>query len=140
MKQQLATEMPTRLYTYDAECLRVVDGDSVQLVVSLGAHVFAHWDVRLLGYDAPGRFTAPGKASTAHLRSLLYLPDGTPEPLRVLTFKDEDDLYGRLLAQVWRARDGHEVRPAMVEAKHGVQWDGTGGHPAQPGAEKDRST
>lgn len=132
--------IPTRDYVYDAVLHKIVDGDTVWLDVDLGGHVYARWRLRLLGYDSPSARTPEGRRAAVALSAFLWGPDGgLPEPLVIETVRDKQDVYGRLLVRVWRKRDGVEVTPHMIEHGYGVPWDGTGGHPAQPGAEVSRS-
>ena len=41
------------MYKYNAELVRVIDGDTVELDIDLGFHITARQIVRLLGVDAP---------------------------------------------------------------------------------------
>ena len=126
--------LPQRDYVYDAVVLKVQAGDSVRLDLDLGCSTHRHEDLRLSGYDSAGRYSPEGKAATAALTSLL-MSRGKPRPLVIQTIKDRDDKYGRLLARVWVVSTGKEVGPEMVRLGHGLPWDGTGGHPDQPGHE-----
>lgn len=89
----------------------VTDGDTVDLAFPGGTE-----RVRLLGIDTPETVkpNAPvecfGPEASARTKDLL--PAGTP----VLIQRDEEarDRYGRLLAYVWRARDGLFVNSSLV--------------------------
>ena len=82
---------------------RVVDGDT--LVADVGGHADR---VRLIGIDTPETVspTKPvqcyGKQASDHLKALL--PRGTP--IVLVTDADTRDVYGRLLAYVYRPHDG----------------------------------
>lgn len=82
-------------FEYNAVLDRVVDGDTVDLRIDLGFEITHKIRVRLLGIDAPERFTDEGKAATAALNGLL---EG--EQLVVRTRKDRKGKYGRYLADI----------------------------------------
>ena len=95
-----------------ARVARVVDGDTVR--VSLGHRSET---VRYIGVDTPEtrRPGTPiecfGRAATAYNRRLV---DGQAVVLR--TDAEPRDRYGRLLAYVYRRRDGLFVNAALVRA------------------------
>jgi micrococcal nuclease len=86
-----------------ANIVRVVDGDTV--VVRLGGH---DQRVRLIGIDTPETVSPVkpvqcyGHQASVHTKALL--PPGTA--VRLVRDVDERDIYGRLLAYVYRVRDG----------------------------------
>lgn len=96
-------------YQYKATVIKVIDGDTVDLRVSLGFH--AHQDIRtrLFGLDAPETSTDAGKASRQYLRSLLTFGF----PVIVSTYKDPTDKYGRWLATIF-LYSGENVNEALI--------------------------
>ncbi|MCC6224900.1 MAG: thermonuclease family protein [Microthrixaceae bacterium] len=99
-----------------ATVLRVVDGDTV--VVNIGG---SEENVRLIGVDTPetvdprrpvGCF---GKEAGAHTKSLL--PEGTE--VRLERDVEQRDRYGRLLAYLYRSRDGLFVNDALLRDGYG---------------------
>lgn len=85
------------MYQYTATVIRVVDGDTVHLDVDLGFDIKRKDSFRLYGINAPERSTEAGKVSKAWLEKML--PVGTS--VRVNTFKDKREKYGRFLATLW---------------------------------------
>jgi len=87
----------------DTIVVRVVDGDT--LVARVGDRAER---VRLIGVDTPETVSPSkpvqcyGKQASDHLKSLL--PEGTA--VRLQTDADTHDVYGRLLAYVYRRADG----------------------------------
>jgi micrococcal nuclease len=87
----------------DTTLVRVVDGDT--LVAAVEGH---DERVRLIGIDTPETVSPSkpvqcyGKQASDHLKGLL--PKGTP--IRLVTDADTHDVYGRLLAYVYRRADG----------------------------------
>jgi micrococcal nuclease len=91
--------------------VRVVDGDTIR--VRLGARVER---VRYIGVDTP-ESVKPGTpvqcfakaASSANARLV------AGQEVRLVVDAEERDRYGRLLAYVYRARDGRFVNAELVE-------------------------
>jgi endonuclease YncB( thermonuclease family) len=81
--------------------VRVVDGDTVDLVIDLGFDTFRHERFRLYGVDAPQVNTAKGKEAKAWLEDAIR----PPEPIYVQTIqlstKAKRDKYGRFLAVLY---------------------------------------
>lgn len=113
-----------KIRTFDAEVVRVVDGDTVWLNVDLGFRIHATVEFRLWGIDAPelvGESRDRGLASKHFLEDLLVHELGTPLPLSVTATKA--DKYGRWLAEVYvKTSNGPvvDVIEEMVKAGHAV--------------------
>lgn len=95
-----------------AEVISVVDGDTITVAIGQNEET-----IRLLGIDTPEKPGGPrpaechGEAATQRAQELLQT--GTT----VLLARDAEprDLYGRLLAYVFREHDGLFVNLALVE-------------------------
>ena len=89
------------IYIYKAELIRVVDGDTVELMIDLGFSQFTRQTMRLYGIDAPEMRTKEGKAAKAWLEDAIR----PPEPIYVQTIqlstKAKRDKYGRFLAVLY---------------------------------------
>lgn len=59
------------LYERRAQVLRVIDGDTVELAVDLGFHVWVHYSCRLYGVDTPELSTERGKEAKRFVTALL---------------------------------------------------------------------
>lgn len=101
-------------YDFSAKVIRVVDGDTVILLVDLGLRLYHEISVRMEGINAPERYAVGGPESTAYLRTLL--PVG--QQVRIETYKNPTDKYGRWLAKIFIA--DKNINLAMVEAGHAV--------------------
>lgn len=112
------------LYTYRATVVRVVDGDTVDLLLDLGFAILFKHSCRLNGINAPEHGTPAGDAAKARLTTLL--PDGTP--LIVATVKDKLEKFGRILGTLTMA-DGTVVNTLLVKEGHAFAWDGKGARP-----------
>lgn len=93
------------MYEYDIKILRVVDGDTVDVMVDLGFDVWIKNRLRLFGIDAPESRTRDleekkeGLAATAILESLLT--QATQNKTRITIKSHGVDLYGRSLATIF---------------------------------------
>lgn len=115
------TDVPDLAWTYRAKLHRVVDGDTLDLLIDLGFGVAVRERVRLLGLDAPevvGTARAEGLAAKRALHVLL----GGAGDLRIRTVLDKRDGFRRYLAEVWHW-DGYtwtHVNAWLVERGHAV--------------------
>jgi micrococcal nuclease len=97
------------MYQYKATLLRVVDGDTVDVVIELGFHLRMEAKVRLYGINAPELSTDEGKAAKAKLIELLAQTNS----LTLRTIKDRKEKYGRYLG-IFVDEDGHEINARMI--------------------------
>lgn len=84
------------MYEYKAEVKKVVDADTVDLVIDLGFNIKVQKRVRVLGIDAPEVRTDEGKEAKQFVES--YLQVGAEVIVR--TERDKNDKYGRFLADI----------------------------------------
>lgn len=93
------------LYTYNAEIVRVVDGDTVVALIDLGHNLHIKRSIRLLGIDTPEIRTKNkqekenGYKCKIHLEELLNKYKGV---CIIQTIKR--DSFGRWLANIWVGR------------------------------------
>ena len=88
-------------YIYDAECVKVVDGDTLKLEVDLGLDCRRSITIRLYGINAPevrGPEREEGIVSREALRDLI---DNSTGGLIIQTIRDKTGKYGRYLAKVY---------------------------------------
>ena len=86
------------IYIYKASLIRVVDGDTVELMIDLGFDTSRKERFRLYGIDAPELNTLAGKASKAWLWEALQPLDAIYVQTIQLETKAKRDKYGRFLA------------------------------------------
>ena len=108
----------TNLYNYKATVERLVDADTVDVSIDLGFDIHHKTRLRLMGIDAPERFTDEGKAATAWLAQ--QLPIG--HEVTVSTFKDKAGKFGRILAII--TYNGLDMNQELVKNGHAVEYDG----------------
>ena len=104
------------MYEYQADLARVVDGDTVDLIVKLGFHIRAEERFRLAGIDTPERGQPGWAEATAALTVLLA---GGIQ--RIETIKT--DKYGRWLVMIWTP-EGVNVNLQMIGDGHALPYNG----------------
>jgi micrococcal nuclease len=112
------------LFNYNARIVKVIDGDTVDLDVDLGFHVWIRIRTRLLGINAPEAHESGGREATSYLRQLLPVGD----PVQIRTYQDPRDKYGRWLAKI-ACSSAPDVADAMVAAGLAFVWAGSGPKP-----------
>ena len=86
------------IYIYKAELIRVVDGDTVDLIIDLGFDTSRKERFRLYGIDAPEMNTQAGKNSKKWLWDALQPLEAIYVQTIQLETKAKRDKYGRFLA------------------------------------------
>lgn len=106
--------IPTAKYIYNAEVIRVVDGDTVIANVDVGFDMWKRCNIRLHGIDTPETRTrdlnekAAGNAAKEYLINLLLDHDNK----FVLESKGLDK-YGRCLGIIWTTWHLSETYPGI---------------------------
>lgn len=108
-------------YWYNGTIARVVDGDTVDVIIDLGLSVYHHTRMRLARINAPetrGAERLHGLASKHYLQTQI---EG--QEVLIQTIKDRKGKFGRYIAEVFDA-EGVNINDLMVEngyAKY-VKW------------------
>ena len=107
------------LYTYKAELFRVIDGDTVELLIDMGFNVRIRERFRMNRINAPEIELEERPAGIASKEWLHKKIAG--RMLQVITHKDTKDKYGRYLCDIFvDDGTGRPVNDLMVEAGHAV--------------------
>lgn len=106
-------------YRYKAAVDRWVDGDTVDLYVDLGFHIYAKTRFRLYGIDTPERGHELWSAATEHAK--LMAPAGSDVVIEV--YKDADK-YGRWLVNISLPDAEESVNRSLVAAGLAVPYYG----------------
>ena len=113
------------MYEYSCKVERVVDGDTVDVVLDLGFDILHKCRVRLYGIDTPESRTrdldekARGKMAGAYLKEAV--DNGTKVVIET-KLKDSRGKYGRVLGNV--VVDGVNINEAMIENSLAVAYFG----------------
>jgi micrococcal nuclease len=106
------------MYEYKARLIKVVDGDTIDIEIDLGLHIFHEVRCRLFGLNAPERYTPAGPAATEWLTvQLVQHPT-----FMIRTYKDKTEKYGRYLVSIYTDSTGISVNQRMINAGHAVAY------------------
>jgi len=109
---------PEIYYEYRAICLRIIDGDTLELKLEIGFGLSFVDRFRLYGIDTAethgkkskiAEEKALGLKAVVFIKTLLFPDKINSAPLRVETIKDKKDKYGRYLAKVFVEKDGNDI-------------------------------
>ena len=98
------------MYEYKARVDKVVDADTLDLIIDLGFHTFVTKRVRLTDINAPERFTDHGKIATNFVKE--KLPVGSV--VLIKTKIDSTDKYGRVLAEIFMGNDNVSLNNTLL--------------------------
>jgi len=111
------------VYEYNCKVKRVVDGDTVDVIIDLGFDIAYASRVRLYGIDTPESRTrdkdekARGLISKDFLKS--WLDKGS---VVIRTRKDKKGKFGRILGEM--VVDDININELMIEEHHAVKYHG----------------
>jgi micrococcal nuclease len=108
------------MFEYTARILTVYDGDTCRADIDLGFGVsLKNQSLRVFGIDTPEISTGAGKEAREHARTLLT----GGALVRIETFKDSKEKYGRYLAKI-RLPDESDYATTMIAAGHAKPYFG----------------
>lgn len=105
------------------EVTKVVDGDTIDVVIDLGFSILYASRVRLAGIDTPESRTTDANEKKLGLESKKYLADRLKNAKKIVikTEKlDSSEKYGRILG--WLYLDGDTVSVNNEMIKYGYAW------------------
>lgn len=127
LKERVLDAIPVDVapYVYRAEVVRVVDGDTVRLLVDVGFHGRHESNFRLLGIDAPevrGAEKVEGKISTEAMKEKLGILTRPVDPVKVLVVTHKDPgKFGRWLGTIY-LEDGTNLNEWMIENGYATEY------------------
>jgi len=107
------------MYEYAARLDKVVDGDTIDLIVDVGFDIHIKQRIRLLGINCAEHGTIAGDDATAYTKA--WLAEHGPD-LILRTVKDRHEKFGRLLGTV--IANAHSLNQDLVTDGHAVDYDG----------------
>jgi micrococcal nuclease len=108
---------------YVKNVIKVVDGDTIDVVIDLGFDISFTSRVRLAGIDTPESRTTDKKEKALGLESKKYLETRIKAAKNIVikTEKmDSSEKYGRILGWLYLDGDGNSVNHEMIEK--GYAW------------------
>jgi len=103
------------MYEYRARVTRVVDGDTMHLVIDLGLNVSIATTVRLSGVDTPEMNTPEGNVAKAFAEAWVLATSGL---VVVRTVKDKREKYGRYLALLLSSDGERSLNQSLLDSGH----------------------
>jgi len=92
------------LYWYMAEVKKIIDGDTLDISVDLGFDIYMTMRVRLFGLNTPETRSVDIEEKKRGLAAKEYVKtwlDTRSYQIKIKTFKDKTEKYGRILADVY---------------------------------------
>ena len=113
------------MYEYEIkEVIKVVDGDTIDVIFDVGFSMFRKERIRLDGIDTPESVTADAYEKRFGLESKQFLQVWLSKQSKLRAKTKKDDKYGRILADIY-GNDGVCVNKLMIE--NGFAWAYDGG-------------
>jgi micrococcal nuclease len=101
---------------YYGQVVRVIDGDTFEILVELGFKVTQKFTVRLDGIDTPEKNTEEGKSAKEYVKNLI-------EGKSVILTDAGSEKYGRARAKV-SLMDGTDLTNFLIEHNIGIEYHG----------------
>lgn len=92
------------LYFYSAEVKKVIDGDTLDIVIDLGFDTLRKSRVRLYGVNTPESRTSNIEEKKLGLAAKEFTEQWVSNlggKIKIQTILDKNEKYGRILAMVW---------------------------------------
>ncbi len=111
------------MYEYKCEVKRVVDGDTVDVIIDLGFSIHFSTRVRLYGIDTPESRTRDKDEKVRGLLSKDYLKEWLDQGgVIIRTYRDKKGKFGRVLGEM--VVGGRNINLLMVEENLAVKYEG----------------
>ena len=113
------------MYEYKVkEVVKVVDGDTIDVVIDLGFDLFKKERVRLAGIDTPESRTKDLAEKEMGLEAKEYLKKNLDEAEEIIIATEKDGKYGRMLGWIALDDDVTPFNQFMVDRGYAWQYDG----------------
>ena len=111
------------MYEYKCDVKRIVDGDTVDVIIDLGFSIFYSTRVRLYGIDTPESRTRNKDEKVRGLLSKDYLKEWLDQGGVVIrTYRDKRGKFGRVLGEM--VVGGRNINLLMVDENLAVKYEG----------------
>ena len=106
------------MYQYEAQVIKVIDGDTLDLFIDLGFKVGFNTRIRMIGIDTPEKWHPYGKVVRAYLQQEL-------EGKKIFLDVTKKDKYGRYLGVVYlNKNDEQSVNDKLIEINMAKAYHG----------------
>jgi micrococcal nuclease len=114
--------MTNNLYNYKATVVRILDGDTVELMIHLGFTIVWKSSCRLYGINTPELNSKDPLVRAKALEAKQYLIDRLPAGSIVYVTSRELDKYGRPLADVYYSPENKHLNQELVDGGLAVKY------------------
>ena len=115
-----------KLFHYKATVERVVDGDTIDVVLDLGFDISYRGRIRFQGINAPESRTRDAVEKQAGLAAKRYVEDwinGHEQRVIIQTSLDDRGKFGRILGRILND-EGECLNDELVSLGHATPYDG----------------
>lgn len=113
------------MYSYKVkEVVKVVDGDTVDLLIDLGFSLLKKERVRVAGIDTPESRTRDKKEKVYGLEAKAYLQGILENAEKIIVETEKDGKYGRMLGWLYVDDNDQSVNHLLIEAGYAWSYDG----------------
>lgn len=116
------------LYFYKAEVKKIIDGDTLDIVIDLGFDTLRKTRVRLYGINTPESRTSNPEEKLLGLAAKEFVEqwiDKNKFQVKIQTILDKNEKYGRVLALVWDDNDNC-LNKEMISNGYAREYFGVG--------------
>ena len=120
-------------FWYGAKPLKVIDGDTIDLMIDLGFNIHHKIRVRLYGVNTPESRTKDAAEKELGLKAKSFRTDWLDghQWVYVNTIPDKNDKYGRILARIFSSDQVNDPKTAclntdIIQAGYAREYFGIG--------------
>ena len=113
------------MYQYNVSVIKVVDGDTIDVIFDLGFDVQLKQRIRMFGIDTPESRTRDKTEKKFGLASKKYLKDTVASADEIVCkthVADARGKFGRVLGEIWC--DGENINSKMIQEGYAVAYYG----------------
>lgn len=125
--------MSSQRFWYGATVLKVIDGDTIDLMIDLGFNIHHKIRVRLYGVNTPESRTKDAAEKELGLKAKSFTTDWLDRHkwVYVNTIPDKNDKYGRILARIYSSEEINDAKTAclntdIIQAGYAREYFGVG--------------
>ena len=113
------------MYEYKVkEVVKVVDGDTIDVVIDLGFDLSKKERVRLAGIDTPESRTRDLDEKKLGLEAKEYLSTNLSNANQLMISTEKDGKYGRMLGTIYINDDIVSMNQQMIDKGYAWEYDG----------------
>jgi endonuclease YncB( thermonuclease family) len=113
------------MYEYKVkEVVKVVDGDTIDVVIDLGFDLSKKERVRLAGIDTPESRTRDLKEKKLGLEAKEHLSTNLTNAKQLIISTEKDGKYGRMLGTIHMNDDIVSLNQQMIDKGYAWEYDG----------------